>query len=163
MGSNVQVGSTSGIQTHFQVTLHLLLSRLNSSISLSLFYVRCSNPPLVFVALRWTHSSTSMSLLYERMQNQTQHIRFFSEDSVYKKDHFSQPAGNALPNVAQEAHLPDLHSWCPSGSPGPSHQSCLPSQSVPAYTGARGYSSWVWDSLFPVAHEDPVWPFLPVC
>lgn len=163
MGSNVQVGSISGIRTHFQVTFNLLLSRLNSSISLSLFYVRCSNPPLVFMAFRWTHSSMPMSLLYERMQNQTQHTRFFSADSVYKKDHLSQPAGNALPNVAQEAHLPDLSSWCLSGSPGASHQSCLPSQLVPPYTGAWGYSFWVWDSLFQVAHADLVWPFFPVC
>lgn len=61
-----------------KVSLSVLFPRLNnpSSISLSL-YIRCSNPLIFFMALCWTPSNMSMSLLFWLAQHWTQDFRCF--------------------------------------------------------------------------------------
>lgn len=56
------------------ITLSCVFSRLNSPISLRLSSnVRCSKPSTIFMALRWTRSSISISLLNRRTNNRARH------------------------------------------------------------------------------------------
>uniref|UniRef100_A0A8B9QH24 Glycoprotein endo-alpha-1,2-mannosidase n=2 Tax=Apteryx owenii TaxID=8824 RepID=A0A8B9QH24_APTOW len=60
-----------------RISLSLLFSRLNRPSSLSFFsYKQCSSPLIVFVALCWTCSSRSVSVLYWGAQNWTQYSRW---------------------------------------------------------------------------------------
>lgn len=72
--------------------LSFLFSRLNIPISLSL-----STPLIIIVALS---SSMSMSHLSQRAQDWTPDL--FHQCWIQRKNQFPWPAGNALPNAAQE-------------------------------------------------------------
>lgn len=67
---SLQVLYTLGISSP---TSSLLFPRLNSTISLSLSYDRCSNPLIVFTAHCQTCSSMSISVLYWGTQSWAQH------------------------------------------------------------------------------------------
>ena len=64
-------------------------------------YERYSSPLIIFVILRWTCSTTSMPLLYWGAQHSTPGVSH--QGWVEGKDRFPRPAGNALPNTAQES------------------------------------------------------------
>ncbi|KAK4815510.1 LOW QUALITY PROTEIN: hypothetical protein QYF61_003068 [Mycteria americana] len=90
--------------------LSLLFSRLNNPSSLSRSSSDfCSRPFTSFVALLWTHSSTSMSLL----------------NAEYRGDnHFPTPAGHTIPDTSQDAigflgHLGTLLAHIQPTYPGP--------------------------------------------
>uniref|UniRef100_A0A8C3JB82 Symplekin n=1 Tax=Calidris pygmaea TaxID=425635 RepID=A0A8C3JB82_9CHAR len=80
--------------------LSLLLSRLKSPSSLSLSSSgRCSNPLIIFDALRWTLSSSSLSLLNWGAQN------------------WSQCSNGGLPSAEQRGRMTSLHllaTLCPT-------------------------------------------------
>ena len=133
-----------------KIPLNLLFSRLNSPTSLSLsLYVRCSDTRTIFVALHWTHSSMSMSLLYWGAQHQMQHSWWVSRWTEVK-DRLPWSAGNTPPNIAPEVvglfllqrHIASLRaSCCPPGPLCLLQQSCFPATCSPAFTGACGYAS----------------------
>lgn len=81
VGTTEKSGSLFSIPSHHVFIIHivgfppsLLFSMLNSSSSLSLYsYVIHFKPLIIFMALHWTHSSLSMSLLYWVDQTWSQH------------------------------------------------------------------------------------------
>ncbi|KAK4827484.1 hypothetical protein QYF61_018784 [Mycteria americana] len=82
----------------------LLFSRLNNPNSLSLSsQERCSSPRIIFVALLWTHSNSSMSFLCWGPQRLNAVLQAGSHESgVEEENHLPRPAGHCSFDAAQD-------------------------------------------------------------
>lgn len=101
---------------------------------------------LIFMALHWTYSSMSLSLLYWGTPHCTPDV---PHQCCGERKNLPQPASKASPNAAQDAvdllgpmctfliSLP--HSVQPN-SPYNFQQSCFPASQPPACPGRQGYS-----------------------
>ena len=61
----------------------------------------CSSALTILVALHWTHSHVSLSLLYWRLKTGCNIQTWCQQDLTEGKDPLPRPAGNTLPNAAQ--------------------------------------------------------------
>ena len=156
---------TRDLQTRGVPPSHLF-SRLSSPSSPSLSTSeRCSRPFAIAVALHWTHSSVSQSLLHWGAQHQTQHPEVSQQSCAEGQELLSQPTLRAPPSAAPGLVAPShkrtrlVLALGPPGPPGPPPQS-----HSPPGTRAWGCSSpRAGLGSAPVdLHEVPL-PFSPAC
>lgn len=120
--------------TSWHILIHMLIKspwQVSKLSNLSpLWGHRHSNSLIVFPAISWTCSNTSMSLLYWEAQNRTQFQCALISSELTGSDHLPQSAVDTLNNAPHLfrvfCHIAGSCSACPPGNPGTPLQSCFP-------------------------------------